>query len=420
MAQAEPLSLRTNMLWNTIGSTFRLACNYLVGVAVVRLSHGFDAAGGLALVMAIANLINPFADFRLRTIQVTDVKGERSAGEYVGLRIIATAFSFGVGLMYSLATEPASMLPLVAIYLVYSLATNFIEVLHAIDQRHRRMDYIGKSYMIQGVTTLGGFCAVLWLTNSLILAVTAMAVLVILVGLLYDLPRSAQFEGLRPVIDLLPSIKFLATLVPLVLAQVCSSAVLTFPRQYLESSHGADALGIYNSVAMPVTIVQMGAVYVYSPLMGEFANRFHTDKRSGLALLWRTTAGILGVTLLAAVFLLVAGKPILGLIFGSKILEHTYLLPPAILCTMITAFAWFMNDLLVAVRDMTASFLGNAVAALTALASMRMMVDAFDINGVSWVGVLSYSVSVALLGLLLARDYHRMGTPLQAPTPRAG
>lgn len=410
MAQPEALSLRTNMLWSSVGSITRLVCNYLVGVAVVRLSHGFDAAGALALVMAIANLINPFADYRLRTIQVTDTKGERSAGEYVGLRVLTTALAFLIGIVYSLVTASFDALPLIAMYLVYSLATNFIEVLHAIDQRHRRMDYIGKSYILQGVTTLAGFCVVLWLANSLMAAIVAMAVVTILVGVVYDVPRSAQFERLRPVIDLRPAMSLLVTLFPLVIAQVCSSSVLTLPRQYLESSVGSEALGIYNSVASPVVIVQMGAVYVYSPLMGEFADRFHSDKRSALTLLWRTIGGILVVTAVAAALLLLLGDPVLRLIFGDKIIGHTDLLLPAIVCTVMTAFAWFMNDLLIAVRDLKASFLGNALAALASLVSMKVLVDAFGMNGVSWVGVLSYSLAVALLALFLARDYRRLGS----------
>jgi len=420
MAQPEALSLRTNMLWSSAGSITRLACNYLVGVAVVRLSHGFDAAGGLALIMAIANLINPFADYRLRTIQVTDTKGERSAGEYVGLRVLTTALAFVIGVVYSLATAALNLLPLIAMYLVYSLATNFIEVLHAIDQRHRRMDYIGKSYILQGVTTLAAFCVVLWLANSLMAAIVAMAVATILVGVVYDVPRSAQFERLRPVIDIRPALSLLVTLFPLVIAQVCSSSVLTLPRQYLESSAGSEALGIYNSVASPVVIVQMGAVYVYSPLMGEFADRFHsTNKRSALALLWRTIGGILVVTAVAAALLLLLGDPVLRLIFGDKIIGHTDLLLPAIICTVMTAFAWFMNDLLIAVRDLKAGFLGNALAAVGSLVSMKALVDAFGMNGVSWVGVLSYALAVALLSLFLARDYRRLGSQWGGPPPQA-
>ena len=60
MAQTEGLSLRANMLWNSAGSLTRLACSYLVTIAVVRLSHGFDAAGALALAMSISFYLGTF------------------------------------------------------------------------------------------------------------------------------------------------------------------------------------------------------------------------------------------------------------------------------------------------------------------------------------------------------------------------
>ena len=59
---------------------------------------------------------------------------------------------------------------------------------------------------------------------------------------------------------------------------------------------GAAALGIYSAVASPAVIVQMGATYVYSPLMGEFADKFRTDKRAAIRLLRRTVVGIVLVT----------------------------------------------------------------------------------------------------------------------------
>ena len=37
---AEGLSLKENIAWNSMGSIVRLGCNYLITIAVVRLSHG--------------------------------------------------------------------------------------------------------------------------------------------------------------------------------------------------------------------------------------------------------------------------------------------------------------------------------------------------------------------------------------------
>ena len=45
------LSLKANVLWNSIGSMFYLGCQWLITVLVVRLSSGFDAAGLLSLAM---------------------------------------------------------------------------------------------------------------------------------------------------------------------------------------------------------------------------------------------------------------------------------------------------------------------------------------------------------------------------------
>lgn len=405
---SEGLSLRANMLWNTAGAMTRLGCNYLVTIAVVRLSHGFDAAGALSLAMSISNLVMPFADFRLRQIQVTDVTNERSAGEYVGLRIMTTVLSFVVGVVYAIVTTAWDALPVITLYLLYSLAANGIELLHAVDQRHRRMDYIGRSYMMQGVGTLAAFCAVLPLTNSLVLAVASQALVTLLIGLLYDLPRASSFESLHPVVRLGAGIRLLVSLVPVVGAQIAASSVLTVPRQHLASSLGVSALGIYSSVATLAVVIQAGINYLYSPLMGEFAELFQSDKVAARRMLAKTVGAIVAMGVVLSVLLLFLGGPLLRLMYGEQIARYVYLLQPALICTFAAAVAWFMNDLLLALRDFRASFWGNIVAALAMLVSSSALVESFGMNGVSFVGIVAYGASVVTLVLFFIRDYRRL------------
>lgn len=403
------LSLRANMMWSSVGSMTRLVCNYLVSsVLVVRLADGFDAAGLLALSMAIANLVNPIADFRLRTVQVTDVTGERSSREYMGLRSVLLVVAFLAGFVYSLATNAYDALAVTSLYLLYSLITNFIEGFHAIDQKHLRLDYAGKSYVLQGITTLVAFVVGLWFFDSLILAVGLMAVAVVLVGALYDAPRAHAFESIRPQLRFKRAVKTLLSLAPLVIGQIAATSVVTVPRQLLAATEGADSLGVYQAVASLALIVQMGATYVYSPLMGVFAERFHTNKRSALALLWKTVGSIAGIAVLCTLGLAFAGDPVLALLFGEKIRGNTHLLLPAILCTVITAFSWFFNDLLMSVRDYVASFAGNVVACVVAMVIARPFVSWFGLNGVSWVGVVAYASGVLVLAVFLARDYRKL------------
>ena len=164
------------------------------------------------------------------------------------------------------------------------------------------------------------------------------------------------------------------------------------------------ALGIYSSVASPATIVQMGATYIYSPLMGEFAQRFKDDKASALKLFRRTIEGIVGITVAFSALILIFGEWVLGLLYGQEIVEYSYLLVPAVHCTFVTAFAWFMNDLLLSLRDYKASFLGNVIATVVSLAITVPMVNLFSMNGVSWVGVGSYLMAVLSLVVFFVRD----------------
>ncbi|QRV02242.1 polysaccharide biosynthesis protein [Arcanobacterium phocisimile] len=408
MSTKKQLTLKSNMLWNSVGSMIRLICNYAITIAAVRLSTGFDVAGSLAISMSISNLILPFADYRLRTLQITDVKNERSSHRYVGLRVLTSLFAFIAGTLYAIITSSfASLIP-VLLYLIYSLTVNFIEVFHAIDWRNYRMDISGISYILQGVANLASFSVTLWTTNSLIWAIIAMIVSEILVGAFYDAPQAAKFEGITPVIDILPSLKLLFTLTPLVISQVLSTAVLTIPRQQLEISLGTDALGIYASVASPVLIVQMGATYVYSPLLRELAQRLNSDKRSALKLIKKTTGFMILITGILSLLLLMFGDRLLAILFGDDISQHTYILQPAILFTLITAFVWFMNDLLITVRNYKGAFIGNAVAAVLTVTLSQWFISMFGINGPSWVGTVAYSGALLVMVVVFAHSYRKL------------
>lgn len=408
MSENKKLSLKSNMLWNSAGSIVRLACNYIITIAAVRLSDGFDTAGALAIAMSIANLFTPIADYRLRTLQITDVTNERSSQEYVGLRIVTSFLAFVTGSLYAFLTSSLAMFIPVILYLVYSLVVNFIEVFHAIDWRHSRMDISGISYIIQGITNLGAFCSTLWITNSLNWAIISMIIVEILVGIFYDARRAASFEGIYPSIDFFPAFKMLLDLTPLVLSQILSTSVLTIPRQQLELTLGAEALGIYASVASPVLIVQMGATYVYSPLLRELSERLHTNKVTGLNLIKKTTLFISLATGATSLFLLFFGRFILELLFGKQISQYVYILQPAILFTIITAFVWFMTDLLVTLRNYKGAFLGNSLAAFSTVVFSQFFIDHFGINGPSWIGATAYSLALMSMSIAFAYSYKKL------------
>ncbi|MEG0375648.1 MAG: polysaccharide biosynthesis protein, partial [Raoultibacter sp.] len=321
------LSIKANMLWNSAGSIIYLACQWLITILVVRLSSGgFDDAGLLTLAMSVVGIFGTFANYKMGTYQISDIRHENSVGEYFGFRCITLSLSFVACMVYAALTCPLYSLVTIALFFLYKAVGLLIDILHGLDQVNRRMDYIGKSFIAQGITMLAGFSAVYALTSNLNLAIIAMTVLALAVLVLFDKPKAAQFEKLVIRISRSKALFFFKTSLPAVLASVAASAIFTIPKQYLYFDMGDAALGIYASVAAPALIIQMGAVYLYGPLLDVFARQFFEGTRRQFKLLLiKTIAGIAGVAIVCAIILEFIGPWALELLFGEGIAPYVFL-----------------------------------------------------------------------------------------------
>lgn len=406
--QPEPLSLRKNMLWNSIGSMFYLVCQWLVTILVVRLSTGFDAAGLLSLATSVVSTFSTLANYKIGTYQVSDIHHEYTLAEYIGFRCETLLLAFVACMVYSLLTCPPYSIVAIALYYLYKAVGLIIDILHGSDQIHRRMDYIGKSFILQGSLSLVGFVACFALTQSVELSIVVMTALVALVFLFFDRRHTSRFDtlGLRIARD--KTLRLLRTSLPAVVASVAASAIFTIPKQYLAAVAGSAALGIYSSVAAPALVVQMGAQYLYVPLLDIFPRHFFDGRMSDFgSLLARTVASIVAVALVGLVGVALVGEPVLVLVLGESIRPYVYLLQPVLVSTVMTAFLWFFGDLLIAVRDFRANFIGNVLALVAVLPLSVVCVNAWGMNGVSIASSGACLIGVAYLGFALRGDARR-------------
>ena len=113
------LSVQKNILWNSAGSIIALGCNWLMTIMVVRLSNGYDSAGVLALAMTIGNIFTPFATYKMRTYQISDVDNEYSAGEYFTFRVVTTSLALAGCIVYAVATCQQSAICSIVLFLLY-------------------------------------------------------------------------------------------------------------------------------------------------------------------------------------------------------------------------------------------------------------------------------------------------------------
>ena len=397
--EQEPLSMKRNMLWNSAGSFTNLLAQWLITVLVVRIASGYDAAGLYSLAVSVYGIFAPVAQYRMYTYQISDTHHENTVGEYFTLRVITNGIALVACFGYALLTCPLSAVPAIMLYGLFKSAALLIDVFHACDQRHYRMDYIGISLAMQGVSSLAIFALAFSLTQNLEITLALMSLALLVIGLVYDMPRSNGFEKLRLGITWRKTRYLLLKCLPIVIGALAMAAAVSAPRQYLFDAMGEATLGVYASVAAPVAIIQTGASYIYYPLIGYFADYYDRgEKRKLIGLLLRVTGGIALVGVACAVLLELFGAPILEMFFANNIGQYAYLLVPMIVSAMITAYVWFLDDLLIAVRDFRGNLIGSIVPLVVALACMVPFVQWWGMNGVSFTAIASYLAAAVSMG----------------------
>lgn len=410
----QPLSIRRNMLWNSAGSIFNLMCQWLITVLIVRLSDGYDAAGVYSLATSVYSTFSSFAQYRTNTYQVSDVRGEYTPGEYFAFRTLTCTAALIVIAIYGALTCRIESLPAILLYTLYKLAALLINVFHSTNQQARRMDYIGKSLSLQGISSLVLFALVFAMTHSLELTLLSMTAGVVVVGIFYDYPRTSMLATIKPGISRAKALHLLARCAPAVIAGVAISAAPSIPRQYLAAVAGDSALGIYASVAAPVAIVQMGATYVYGPLLSYFSEYYANQDWKGFRrLLLQSLGGIAVVGGVCALGVELFGEPLLSLVYGESIVEYLYLMQPLVLCTVVTGVMWFMNDLLVSVRGLRATLVGSIIALSVSLLVMVPAVGSLGMNGVTVANLastLSSTVFMFICVIILVRPRAKKGS----------
>lgn len=404
----EPISTKANMLWSSAGSMTYLACQWLVTVLVVRLSvTGFDAAGLLTLATSVVGIFGTFANYKMGTFQISDVRKEHELGEYLAFRFVTLGIAFVGCMVYALFTCPLSSLVTIALYYVFNGVDLISSIFRATTQVGLRMDYNGKSFMARGVSTLLAFAVAFWFTQSLDWAIVAMTVVSLVVVVFYDAPCARQFEPIKLRITKEKTWYFLKVSFPAVAASLACSALFAIPKQYLLISMGEAALGIYGSVSAPALIIQMGAQYIYNPLLTLYPRYYFAQDKQGLrSLMVKTVLGMLAVIIVCVVGLETAGPWLLGLLFGDEILQYTYILMPIMIMTGFTAFLWFFGDLLIAFRDFKGYLIACVVALIVVLPLTFICVDLWGMNGVSIACSVASGVGVALLVIFFLKTVH--------------
>lgn len=391
------ISIKKNLIWNSVGNFTYLFAQWITTYLVTKVL-GYDNAGIFSLAMSLSNTFSTFALYGMRSFQVSDIKQEYNANTYIYSRIITCIVSMVICIIFTLLNSYGAFQTLCIIfYMIFKISETIIDVYHGIDQFNMRMDIIGKSYIYRGILANILFVVAIFVTNNLFFGIVALSIVSYLFIFLYDKIQAQQFYIKEKTSFNLVG-KLLLKCLPVAIYTFIFTLFSTVPRYFLEKQLGKELLGIYASISLPVVLVQVFATYIFSPFTTIFADLYEKKDKKGFKILFFKITGVL--VLLAVVCLIGAmifGSFGLRILFGEDILEYNYLLIPLVVCTILTAFSWFVFTIIIVIRNFKALNITGAISAIVCLCGSSIFIEKFGLNGATYINALSLLVQIILM-----------------------
>ena len=392
------VSIKKNIVWNSIGTFVMFFCQWLMMVLVVRLS-GYADSGILSLSVSCGNVFLIIAAFGVKTFQVSDIKYKYKDGEYLGAKILTILLTVIVGIIWMIFSgyegiEKTSIL----LYMAYIIVYSYSDAVYGSLQKKWRLDIAGISMCIRNIAALLTFCLVLWFTKDIRIALVAILAASLAVLFLYDLPASKKVVEIRPQLSGKRIWILLWECFPFAIYTFLHTLILTVPKLAVRGFYDKEVLGIYSAVMAPVAVLQVAATFVINPLSTLLAARVEERDLKGLVkILGRCMLmllGILAVGILAAVFL---GKWGLRILYGESITDYAYLLIPMVIVSVMTALTILLGNLAVVLRDRAGANISAVCGLIAAFAASWFLIPALGMQGANLAFICALAVQDVIL-----------------------
>lgn len=413
------MDFRRQAAINSIGAVASMFGQWLISVLLVRMS-GYEDAGVFSLAMTVSNMFNFFASYGLRNYQVSDVRGTYKQRQYLLTRCITVGVSMAACGIYLPLAGGYSPLECAAVmlYLVYSNVNILGDTLLGTLQLHGLLQINGYSSILRGVVCFVGFIAAYALGGGILAALAVMAACTAVCTLLYDwrwYRKVEPFQGFERG-DLRAAVSLLRTCFTLMISSLLPVITTAMPRRSIQKLAGTEQLGYFSTIFTPTVLITTLIPAIIVALVPKMARAWNEKDRKGFAVFAGQVYLIsAAMVLLAELAALVAGRPVMRLLFGEEILSYYSLLYWAILATGLNVLTSCGNSVLIAVRSNRLVAVGSAVA-LAATLSSGGLVGAFGITGAAYVLIMAYGAQVLFQIAAIVYRFRRQGDGTNSAT----
>ena len=382
------LSLRQNVSWTTAGNLIYALCQWGVLTAIAKT--GTPAMVGMfALGLAITAPVMQFANLQLRGVQATDARREYAFGDYVALRLVTTflalAVSAGIALWIDRSRETTVVILLIALAKAVDALS---DVIYGYFQQRERMDVIARAQVGSGLLSLTLTAVGLVVFDNIVVGVAGYLAGLIVPLVIYTIPvahRSLRSSGTHStMVRWDPGVmrRLAWTALPLGVVMLLLSLNTNIPRYVVEHEQGERGLGVFAALVYIVVAAGMVVTAVGQAVSPRMARQYAEGALQGFrTLLMRAVQISLLLGVLGGVVALVAGRPVISLLYTPEYADDTVALAILALAGGVTFAASFAGFAMTAARRFRPQVpVFVAVVVASTLASL-VLVPAYGLRG---------------------------------------
>lgn len=327
------LTFRANFRWTLTGNVVNAACQWGMISALAWLGSR-RALGQFVLGLSIAAPVISFTMLQLRAVQVTDVHGEFSFGDYLGTRILWTLVAVAaIVVAAAWLVEDATTFWVVMLVGLMKCVDSLADIVRGLFQSLERMDLTASSLMMKGVLSLAALAVAMWLTQSIVKASAAMVIVWTASFMVNDLwpalrlrtemvGAKAAVHELRPRFRRSAVVRLTLISIPLGVVMALISLQANIPRYFLQIYRGEEAVGYFGAIVYPMMAGMIVTAALGQSACTRLARSFADDLPAFQRLLGRLSAisAALGIVLVVGTYVL--GRPLLRVMYGPSFADY--------------------------------------------------------------------------------------------------
>jgi O-antigen/teichoic acid export membrane protein len=407
--------LGINLTWTVAGRGLYAAVQWLIVIVIANLG-GRSEVGLLAFALAIVNPIMVLSQLSLRVLKATDVQDHHTPADYFTLRILTTIAAALVCIVVALVSGLDTTTLQVIFWVVVAKAVdNLSDMAYGFQLNLERHDVMSVSLMSRGILALGGVAVAYGVTHDLAIALACQAIAWVVVFAAYDLPRTKALlagaaEGDRPrLLEWNPPgwIGLIRLGLPLGVAAFLASTITNAPRYFIERGLGPDSLGLFAALAYFVTFLSLAANATAQTIAPRLGQALHaTDPALSARMLGRLRMLALGITGAGVLVAVVAGRPLIEMIYGEAFAEAAPLLPWVMVAGGLSFATTFASYGLIAARRVHSMLWSLVAAASVCVVCSWFLIGRMGLLGavVGWIAGLGTQLACSELSLARYRS----------------